>query len=849
MPAEKSFLSLVRNRASVIMNMTNYHLSLDWVRAYSLDQLSACCERMAEYLSGESIADKTLQCELIQNPAFAAYYAKLMTLLPEEPESPPEPNCPRPGPSRYPARPGAKPDSRHVCSLSGLGLLVQASQKYRRNITAYPADEVANALELDELSSEQKLVFLENFISGNLPPETRKAAADSIKNCIDLPVTLTQGQKDFLLEPFTASRYVFSLVPFDEIWALVESCPGLKDIFRLLHELGIDETLGLEDYRAMVQDVSECGRLLRSIARQMDAAAMSGFLSFWRKGGCTAYELRRMERWISSHPGQDWDGLLSNYSGYINLLYGKRFKEVDLAGAEDYQEDILIYAITQNKKRFIRLVDGHSDVFLRLPRTSMLFQERLYREHFNLNELTEKALADCAGMAQGRLPVDRLSPGYQYSFQELQALYGLPNVYFKFYAALQSDDKDYKLTVLKQLSKRKLLRSVMDEAEISILAERLSVKTLYDWLEKDFRHIAGLAAGDAVEMLIHLDELRGILPSCRRRADIQLALRNLKWLSQYGDIELLKADIIQVDADWKSLSAAMGLTPEFLDVYHDNILRFACANGAYIAERYRSCLDCQRQEAFFRVVKAELMGKLDELKYFEGDLQRELDSPLTMPVKTGWKRNLGISRNGLEVREHDDFLSTMLLGTRPQRTCMSYLDGAYRECLLSAFDSNKKVLYASLDGQIIGRAFLRLTKGRLAGADQRGGFTFVDLENTASRPECPSNREQITLFLERPYISGAGPELEGKIKQMFTELACRKADGMNVMLILNTAYQGSCEAGFARTRYDIYISASKAGKQYLDSLDGEASVTAEGSYKTNTFLVRETGALQCACNS
>ena len=87
MPAEKSFLSLVRNRASVIMNMTNYHLSLDWVRAYSLDQLSACCERMAEYLSGESIADKTLQCELIQNPAFAAYYAKLMTLLPEEPET------------------------------------------------------------------------------------------------------------------------------------------------------------------------------------------------------------------------------------------------------------------------------------------------------------------------------------------------------------------------------------------------------------------------------------------------------------------------------------------------------------------------------------------------------------------------------------------------------------------------------------------------------------------------------------------------------------------------------------------------------------------------------------------
>ena len=44
------------------------------------------------------------------------------------------------------------------------------------------------------------------------------------------------------------------------------------------------------------------------------------------------------------------------------------------------------------------------------------------------------------------------------------------------------------------------------------------------------------------------------------------------------------------------------------------------------------------------------MGKLDQLKYFEGDLQRELDSPLTGPVKTGWKRNLYIVQNDLEVR-------------------------------------------------------------------------------------------------------------------------------------------------------------------------------------------------------
>jgi len=76
-------------------------------------------------------------------------------------------------------------------------------------------------------------------------------------------------------------------------------------------------------------------------------------------------------------------------------------------------------------------------------------------------------------------------------------------------------------------------------------------------------------------------------------------------------------------------------------------------------------------------------------------------------------------KDGMEVEECDDFFSTMLLGEQPHRTCMSYIDGAYRECLLSAFDSNKKVLYVTFHGRIIARAFLRLTKGRLTGAEKR----------------------------------------------------------------------------------------------------------------------------------
>lgn len=150
----------------------------------------------------------------------------------------------------------------------------------------------------------------------------------------------------------------------------------------------------------------------------------------------------------------------------------------------------------------------------------------------------------------------------------------------------------------------------------------------------------------------------------------------------------LKMNIVQVDQDWRSLSEAMGLHQEFLELHRENIFDFICENGANIAETYRKDLDPPQQEAFLRVVKAELMGKLENLKYFEGDLQREIDFPMTDRVKANWRKSLRTEQNGLEVGEYDDFFSTMLLGVQPYSTCLAYDGGAYSECLLSAFDSN-----------------------------------------------------------------------------------------------------------------------------------------------------------------
>mgnify|MGYP006876764963 CR=1 FL=1 len=91
-------------------------------------------------------------------------------------------------------------------------------------------------------------------------------------------------------------------------------------------------------------------------------------------------------------------------------------------------------------------------------------------------------------------------------------------------------------------------------------------------------------------------------------------------------------------------------------------------------------------------------------------------------------------------------------------TCLSYRDGAYCGCLLACFDSNKKVLYAEQNGEIVGRACIRLTKCCLTGAPKNrkepaGGFTFVDLEVLNGSPEERHLGESLALFLERPYLA------------------------------------------------------------------------------------------------
>ena len=284
----------------------------------------------------------------------------------------------------------------------------------------------------------------------------------------------------------------------------------------------------------------------------------------------------------------------------------------------------------------------------------------------------------------------------------------------------------------------------------------------------------------------------------------------------------------------------MGITEDFIKENKETIKDFLLSNGAEIAlTYYRQCENDKQRHSYKLIIKAQLMGEFYKLKYHTDDLQKEIDKNLSVTQVETWIKNTNITSGSIEVGEYDDFYSTMTLGVEPQRTCLSYKDGMYNRCLLACFDSNKKIIYAKINGKIVARAMIRLTKGMYNyGFNSNTSLSFVDIENPNIEDQNIYNKEEyLTLFLERLYIAGVSSNEEKNIKKLIISLLEEKAKRLNALLVLSRSYADIVEKDYLNTKYYMYISKSKAGSQYLDSLNGQATVTDEGEYKYNTFLI------------
>ena len=207
--------------------------------------------------------------------------------------------------------------------------------------------------------------------------------------------------------------------------------------------------------------------------------------------------------------------------------------------------------------------------------------------------------------------------------------------------------------------------------------------------------------------------------------------------------------------------------------------------------------------------------------------------------EAAWKRNLPLEWGPFSAEEADDFYFTMRLGELPHSTCLSCWTGSQRDCLLAAFDSNKKMILIRKGEDIVGRACIRLTKG----AFQRPAdfnFSFADLAQVQSADKKRAADEMLVLFLERIYTSRLNDEEVKTAMKLAVSLVTQKAAAIGAVAVLARRYLGCYDRDqYVGSHFYVYISKSKNGQQYLDSMGGAAVTSHKEQYTGAVFLVEQ----------
>jgi len=614
---------------------------------------------------------------------------------------------------------------------------------------------------------------------------------------------------------------------------------NIKDIFALLTEKKAKVILYLEEIK-LFSDNTNAASNIKYIINKLDFASyIEYFFSYWECDNFSDKELTVFSELCKINSKETLYSILSNRVSFIASIYkDEYFVFSNLSDLTNAKQDLYIYAIVNNKKAFLKLVKENEELFKSIPEHSLLFSKD-FREHVNINALNIKNIEELKSILQKKVNKYLWQDNVNYLFNEVKELATARTEYIKFYKMLDIDRIDEKLIILKEVKNKNLLYGYGDES-VRTIAEKLSVKSIYLWIKEDFNNISDLKINVAVKLLIIYDKMSHFIKQLKNNDEAEFLIRNADndIFNLSEDMEYIKSNIMEIDSGWKSLCDKLNLTEKFINENKESIYNFCVKNGTGIANTYYKNLNKTGKEKYLKVVKAEISGKFNNLKYFGNDLSEELNINISEELKQKWIYNNDYCKDEIKIIEKDDFYSTMILGIKPRTTCISYINGTYSECLLSNFDSNKKFIFAYLNGEIVGRAIIRLTKAYNAIDKNKSYLDFVDVEDI-SENQNNKNKEFPVIFLERAYFSGISDEMIHKIKEMFIKIVQVKTFNMGIKLIVCSFYKDIITENkdFTAQKLSLYVSLSKAGNQYLDSMGGNKTTVDEGKYFTEVFYI------------
>ena len=675
--------------------------------------------------------------------------------------------------------------------------------------------------------------YMKYYGEQNVSKEEKEQLVKSIAMCMDVLDFEKTGEKDrmLLVNPVFSSELLLDLLENVNNLKILQD----QDLMELVNTLAGYEaeirSLNQNQFDQMKERPVEILEKLRIVTRYIEKENLTDGLNLWLWNEALYEDLCKLERAFTD--GADLAEVFYSKVSYVNTLYQNPLSKISLSSLSVEKSELLLYAITQKKKAFLNLINEEPELFYDLPNASMLLKKEMYQEYINLNTLNRKNLKDSADLILSNDRFELLAKR-EHTFEELKLLCTAKEALIRLYEQLTCKC-DERLMVLRELIKRECVPYSFWKGQIEPLAAALSEKPLSRWIREDFRNISDLSYGTALWLLVYREQLKGMEKEITMEQQALYLLKDLVLVKECDSLSELKEKLILGDVSWGLLKEKLSFSEEFVQNNAARIGNFLFVGGAEIMETFLERQPSKIEE-IRRLVTAELLGKFDELKYPSGDLMREIDFEVSEEAEKEWKKDRTFTRGNLVLKEETGLLPVMQIGEIPSYSCLSYRSGLNSDCLLSCFDSNKKFFFIRKNGQVVFRAMIRLTKGSYVGDRMRKKIQFADLSGAGKPKE--EEGEELVLFLERYYEKKLTDEELDQAVNFAITAAKEKAKKLGARLVLSCYYQDDVKTKeYIKSNYYLYISKSKNGSQYLDSLYGEASVSDSGDYSSNIFLL------------
>lgn len=675
--------------------------------------------------------------------------------------------------------------------------------------------------------------YMKYYGEQNVSKEEKEQLVKSIAMCMEVLDFEKAGEKDHMLlvNPVFSSELLLDLLENVNNLKILQD-QGLMELVNTLagYEAEI-QSLNQKQFDQMKERPVEILEKLRIVTGYIPKDKLTDGLNLWLWNEALYEDLCKLERAFTD--GADPAEVFSSKVSYVNTLYQNPLSKISLSSLSVEKSELLLYAITQKKKAFLNLINEEPELFYDLLNASMLLKKEMYQEYINLNTLNRKNLKDSADLILSNDRFELLAKR-EHTFEELKLLCTAKEAVIRLYEQLTCKC-DERLLVLWELIKRECVPYSFWKGQIEPLAAALSQKPLSRWIREDFWNIPDLSYGTALWLLVYREQLKGMEKEITMEQQALYLLKDLALVKECDSLSELKEKLILGDVSWRLLKEKLSFSEEFVQNNAARIGNFLFVGGAEIMETFLERQPSKIEE-IRRLVTAELLGKFDELKYPSGDLMREIDFEVSEEAEKEWKKDRTFTRGNLVLKEETGLLPVMQIGEVPSYSCLSYRSGLNSDCLLSCFDSNKKFFFIRKNGQVVFRAMIRLTKGSYVGDRMRKKIQFADLSG-AGKPKEEEGEESV-LFLERYYEKNLTNEEMDQAVYLVFVAAKEKAKKLGARLVLSCYYQDDVKTKeYIKSNYYLYISKSKNGSQYLDSLYGEASVSDSGDYSSNIFLL------------